>query len=145
MNYYPLFRVRSWNNGVRCMSICILMTTLMFPVYQTQHTPRILTFHSTRYQHSFIIHFGVVTFKTCSLAIVKVTFVENRRLQYSTKLHYVINVIYNSRTMVTDYENGIKDELETASLFPQSVKFQKHTCYILSAFKMATPSITNHL
>ena len=26
MNYYPLFRVRSWNNGVRCMSFCILMT-----------------------------------------------------------------------------------------------------------------------
>ena len=28
MNYYPLFRVRSWNNGVRCMSfyILILMT-----------------------------------------------------------------------------------------------------------------------
>ena len=25
MNYYPLFRVRSWNNGVRCMSFCILM------------------------------------------------------------------------------------------------------------------------
>ena len=23
MNYYPLFRVRSWNNGVRCMSFCI--------------------------------------------------------------------------------------------------------------------------
>ena len=25
MSYYPLFRVRSWNNGVRCMSFCILM------------------------------------------------------------------------------------------------------------------------
>ena len=25
MNYYPLFRVRSWNNGVRCMSFCILI------------------------------------------------------------------------------------------------------------------------
>ena len=24
MNYYPSFRVRSWNNGVRCMSLCIL-------------------------------------------------------------------------------------------------------------------------
>ena len=24
MNYYPLFRVRLWNNGVRCMSFCIL-------------------------------------------------------------------------------------------------------------------------
>ena len=25
MNYYPLFRVRSWNNGVRCMSFYILV------------------------------------------------------------------------------------------------------------------------
>ena len=25
MNYYPLFRVRSWNNGVRCTSFYILM------------------------------------------------------------------------------------------------------------------------
>ena len=25
MKYYPLFRVRSWNNGVRCMSFCILL------------------------------------------------------------------------------------------------------------------------
>ena len=25
MNFYPLFRVRSWNNCVRCMSFCILM------------------------------------------------------------------------------------------------------------------------
>ena len=26
MNYYPLFRVRSWNNGMRCMSLHILIT-----------------------------------------------------------------------------------------------------------------------
>ena len=25
MNYYPLFRVRSWKNGMRCMSLYILM------------------------------------------------------------------------------------------------------------------------
>ena len=25
MNYYPLFRVRSWNSGMRCMSFYILM------------------------------------------------------------------------------------------------------------------------
>ena len=28
MNYYPLFRVRSWNNGVRCMSFYILTHTV---------------------------------------------------------------------------------------------------------------------
>ena len=26
MNYHPLFRVRSWNNGMRCMSLYILLT-----------------------------------------------------------------------------------------------------------------------
>ena len=30
MNYYPLFRVRSWNNGVRCMSFCILKTVYWY-------------------------------------------------------------------------------------------------------------------
>ena len=25
MNYYPLFRVRSWNNGVRCMFFYIII------------------------------------------------------------------------------------------------------------------------
>ena len=28
MNNYPLFRVRSWNNGMRCVSLYILMTSL---------------------------------------------------------------------------------------------------------------------
>ena len=28
MNYYALFRVRSWNNGMRCMSFYILMTVI---------------------------------------------------------------------------------------------------------------------
>ena len=27
MNYYPLSRFRSWNNGMRCMSLCILTMT----------------------------------------------------------------------------------------------------------------------
>ena len=26
MNYYPLFRVGSWNNGMHCMPLCILMS-----------------------------------------------------------------------------------------------------------------------
>ena len=29
MNYYPLFRVRSWNNGVRCMSFYILTLSII--------------------------------------------------------------------------------------------------------------------
>ena len=30
MNYYPLFRVRSWNNGMRCMSLYILILGFLF-------------------------------------------------------------------------------------------------------------------
>ena len=30
MNYYPLFRVRSWNNGMRCMSLYILIKMVKF-------------------------------------------------------------------------------------------------------------------
>ena len=29
MNYYPLFRVRSWNNGMRCISFYILMGSVI--------------------------------------------------------------------------------------------------------------------
>ena len=31
MNYYPLFRVRSWNNGMRCMSFYILIDIYWWP------------------------------------------------------------------------------------------------------------------
>ena len=30
MSYYPLFRVRSWNNGMRCMSLYILLIILSY-------------------------------------------------------------------------------------------------------------------
>ena len=30
MNYYPLLRVRSWNNGMRCISLYILFSCLLF-------------------------------------------------------------------------------------------------------------------
>ena len=35
MNYYPLFRVRSWNNGVSCMCFCILMYFRDLQSYKT--------------------------------------------------------------------------------------------------------------
>ena len=31
MNYYPLFRIRSWNNGMRCMSLYIIMRNFWRP------------------------------------------------------------------------------------------------------------------
>ena len=33
MNYYPLFRVRSWKNGMRCMSLYILLNLSWFQWY----------------------------------------------------------------------------------------------------------------
>ena len=35
MNYYPLFRVRSWNNGVSCMSFYILKIQLQIKLHNT--------------------------------------------------------------------------------------------------------------
>ena len=32
MNYYSLFRVMSWNNGMRCMSLSLLLWILLLPV-----------------------------------------------------------------------------------------------------------------
>ena len=32
-NYHPLFRVRSWNNGMRCMSLYILIVMIILYVY----------------------------------------------------------------------------------------------------------------
>ena len=36
MNFYPLFRVRSWNNGMRCMSLYML-TTIYIYIYIHTH------------------------------------------------------------------------------------------------------------
>ena len=30
MTHLPLFRVRSWNNGIRCMSLCILINRFLY-------------------------------------------------------------------------------------------------------------------
>ena len=35
MNYYPLFRVRSWNNGMHCMSLYILINRFLQEFFQT--------------------------------------------------------------------------------------------------------------
>ena len=47
MNYYPLFRVRSWNNGMRCVSLYILMPLIaniwyvsMLRTHSCTHTPK---------------------------------------------------------------------------------------------------------
>ena len=38
MNYYPLFRVRSWNNGMRCMSFYILMSMKHCMMYEYKYS-----------------------------------------------------------------------------------------------------------
>ena len=44
INYYPLLRVRSWNNGVRCMSFYILMAWLLRGTFVSWwYLPRIWT------------------------------------------------------------------------------------------------------
>ena len=45
MNYYPLFRVRPWNNCVCCMSLCILMISWSFMLELEKHQIRIPTLH----------------------------------------------------------------------------------------------------
>ena len=37
MNYYPLFRVRSWNNGMRCMSLYNLMDDTFVSIFVYKH------------------------------------------------------------------------------------------------------------
>ena len=38
MNYYPLFRVSSWNNGMRCMSLYILYEFVIWPACFVGHS-----------------------------------------------------------------------------------------------------------
>ena len=42
MNYYPLFRVRSWNNGMRCMSFYILFFWTFCPCLFFSHCNELL-------------------------------------------------------------------------------------------------------
>ena len=41
MNYYPLFRVRSWNNGMHCMSLYILID-LVIKIYLRRFSEEIM-------------------------------------------------------------------------------------------------------
>ena len=43
MNYYPFVRVKSWNNGVRCMSFCILTILKTVRKEENETSLRLLT------------------------------------------------------------------------------------------------------
>ena len=45
INYYPLFRVRSWNNGMRCMSFYILTKHSNRPVLDRPYSSTDYTWH----------------------------------------------------------------------------------------------------
>ena len=74
MNYYPLFRVRSWNNGMRCMSLHILMgkrgnfSFVLFTFYNISKWPsngRVLKSADSILTLFFVIQPGVVLKLTC--------------------------------------------------------------------------------
>ena len=58
MNYYPLFRVRSWNNGVCCMSFYILMGVYTQPRHHFQQCIVLVIFDFMVY--SFFIEISSV-------------------------------------------------------------------------------------
>ena len=65
MNYHPLFRVRSWNNGVGCMSFCILIKVLL---YLIQVTILLVEIATTRWDSNASISLTVdrLTVLTCT-------------------------------------------------------------------------------
>ena len=72
MNYYPLFRVRSWNNGVRCMSFYILILSIkhlkceihaivsLLPAYMSHYASTKLRAWIRIYIH--MKEYGVITY-----------------------------------------------------------------------------------
>ena len=57
VNYYPLFRVRSWNNGVRFMSFYIL-TIMLFPI-------RLASYRLNTYWLSNVVSYVCLLCKWC--------------------------------------------------------------------------------
>ena len=55
MIYYPLFGVRSWNNGMRCMFLYILLKHLRFYLIVSLNKCVMQTFTCTSFIHSIIM------------------------------------------------------------------------------------------
>ena len=68
MNYYPLFRARSWNNGMRCMSFYILI--------MSYHIAYIVSYH---------IPYGMVSYDIAALYIIS---------NYNFPLFYTVDEAY---------------------------------------------------
>ena len=78
MNYYPLFRVRSWNNGVRCMSFYILFLSMRIPIDVEirfclscrQHLPNIPQRIPNLYIHNPFPHYKILIGGTVESGVV---------------------------------------------------------------------------
>ena len=90
MNYYPLFRVRSWNNGMRCMSFYILNVSEWRNHRIFFYTlPQLEKWKSCHY-HDVIM--GVIASQITSLTIVYSTVYSDavqRKHQSSASLAFV--------------------------------------------------------
>ena len=68
MNYFPLFRFRSWNNGMRCVSFYILIL-IISTLYKNVLYPRSWT---TVYRMK-LLHFDSNVIKVCSQEAITLT------------------------------------------------------------------------
>ena len=62
MNYYPLFRLMSWNNGVRCMSFCTFRRN--GPLSSTNKDLALPTVYPKKYAHGFVVLCFVVVMQS---------------------------------------------------------------------------------
>ena len=92
MNYYPLFRVRSWNNGFRCMSFYILIELFKNLTFKIQGQS-----HSSRSHSRYNIPSTHIPFIPCWLALpwntaVSKNDLENPRLRLWVRSKFEVTV-----------------------------------------------------
>ena len=90
MNYYPLFRVRSWNNGMRCMFLYILMG------YHQQYiglpNTGMVAFNCS-YEWHLLLSFGI--------PVSVYNFLQNIAIQFAIWLPVIVTKLYLSVLMLS--------------------------------------------
>ena len=73
MNYYPLFRIGSGNNGVRCMSFCILIK-ISFAIYSINKFMTIASLYSA-FMYG-VVHYNnvIMTTVVCQITSLKIVY-----------------------------------------------------------------------
>ena len=116
MNYYLLFRVRSWNNGMRCISLYILLKENKSKTLFCKHT----CISPTTFIHAFCLHlFSICIY--CAVTLVTMgskTFCNsiscrmggtiisrngNEKFRFLARCAYAIHYIMGSRHRVSVY------------------------------------------